>query len=976
VPNGGTIRQSGTVTPGHVAAWTADGVVQDSGPATNGFLTEIGITKNGGIPFGITTRSNLALPYARFTLSIHETSGAIIGVQGYNGLATPPLLFDIGGVIYPFTVSSGVPSVQNVAALRAGTVAIPVLYLQGYYTPGDGGGGMFTYVSTDTTSADNGGTIIVDGDGHRYYRDTGGQPYDVRWFGAVGNGVADDATTIQAAIDSGAQALIFPRTAASVYRTTAALEVSDDQQWFLETGVTINGTSVTTGSAVVAAEGPALVALPALSRNPTAGSKTLVFGSAPSVSAGSVIVLYDPTDGSYNASRNEYRAGEYCEVRNVSGATVTLASPLYETYDASVIDAYRMDAIRFGISGGTIQAPTGAVTVDALSLTRCRDFDVTDTVLLGATDSLLAVTQCVSARLSKVRATSLATSAPFTTGYGIVVSNCQGLDILDCEATAFRHGITVGGGNYIGCVPNRNIKVRGGTYVTTGTLAGADFHGNVEHSVMDGLKASNGITGGGDKNAIQNCRIIGTNLDVGTAVYLTDLAGLSWTIQNNEAFVRSVLNAQRGAFVDVGGNDANALTANTRRGGTLIVKGNRYVDQATLPYAVAAILIRNRGCTQELNIEVVDNDILAAGYSYMTAVNMDRISGAEFNRVVVNGNRILNGSIAVQSGKYITIRKNVIEGGGNNQFGIRGTVTVDYGKLDIQDNTVLGAQLAAIRGERGNANIGVTVVEQNNHVVGYNARNSGSTFWNAGLYAFAQTAWIGGNVVEQQGWWEPPAATASIVGTSIVSVAVTGAGKALFSVPSVTIGGDGASATAAASLALQTYALNAAGTNYLPGDTLTAVGGTFATAARFVVIEVTDAGGVQAVSMTTGGVYSALPTNPVNLTGGTGASAAFDFAGYGLAAVSVTAAGSGYSTAPVTFAVAAGTPGGTIRADTVGTLFAAPNSAQITRASVTTAMEVAFNGANVALPSLPTSTVGLATGAVYRDGSDFLKVIP
>jgi hypothetical protein len=89
-------------------------------------------------------------------------------------------------------------SVSNIAALRAISTADPVLYLQGYYALGDGGQGMFVYNPGDTTSADNGGTIIVDAAGHRWYRDFSG-PCSVRWFGAKGDGATDDLAAIQAA---------------------------------------------------------------------------------------------------------------------------------------------------------------------------------------------------------------------------------------------------------------------------------------------------------------------------------------------------------------------------------------------------------------------------------------------------------------------------------------------------------------------------------------------------------------------------------------------------------------------------------------------------------------------------------------------------------------------------------------------------------------------------------------------------------
>ena len=60
--------------------------------------------------------------------------------------------------------------------------------------------GFFARSLTDTTSADNGGTIIVDAAGRRWIRLYAGQ-VNVKWFGAVGDGVADDLGPIQAAIN-------------------------------------------------------------------------------------------------------------------------------------------------------------------------------------------------------------------------------------------------------------------------------------------------------------------------------------------------------------------------------------------------------------------------------------------------------------------------------------------------------------------------------------------------------------------------------------------------------------------------------------------------------------------------------------------------------------------------------------------------------------------------------------------------------
>lgn len=71
--------------------------------------------------------------------------------------------------------------------------------LRSYYAGGKYGGGEFLYDATDTTSSDDGGSIIVTPSGKRWKRVIDGQGYTFEDFGAKFDGVNDDTAAIQAA---------------------------------------------------------------------------------------------------------------------------------------------------------------------------------------------------------------------------------------------------------------------------------------------------------------------------------------------------------------------------------------------------------------------------------------------------------------------------------------------------------------------------------------------------------------------------------------------------------------------------------------------------------------------------------------------------------------------------------------------------------------------------------------------------------
>lgn len=159
---GQQVQQSGVVSPGHAPAWVTSGVIRDGGSATNSNLTELGITKNGGIPFSVNSANTGAL--TRLYQSV--TGGAAtIGVTSIGGASDGTLTFNMNGSSVTLPAAPGGTILPTVTTTPTISNNSPVCFdgTAGTLKNCGGSPGTGTVTQIDTGTGLTGGPITTTG---------------------------------------------------------------------------------------------------------------------------------------------------------------------------------------------------------------------------------------------------------------------------------------------------------------------------------------------------------------------------------------------------------------------------------------------------------------------------------------------------------------------------------------------------------------------------------------------------------------------------------------------------------------------------------------------------------------------------------------------------------------------------------------------------------------------------------------------
>lgn len=301
--------------------------------------------------------------------------------------------------------------------------------------------------------------------------------FSVLAFGAVGDGVVDDTSTISvalASVSSGGD-LFFP---SGTYKITSAIsQVFDDGVTVRLIGpnAKIDGTSV---AGVVAGDttlitlgGERLASSSLLSSSASRGDYSIILDS-PVDAAATETVLIKSTD-LFNATRPYYCKGELAKVRGVAGAELNLSSPLCDGYTAVTTTVHRLKMPNVEVFGLEVEMDANqlALKIQYANIARVQNANIhgaryTNMSFNYVYDAVALGNEGYDAWYSGT-----------DTSYNIAFASCQNVLAFANNLREARHNISAGGNE-----PCRNVRYIANTTTlhpseTTGDL---EFHGNCE----------------------------------------------------------------------------------------------------------------------------------------------------------------------------------------------------------------------------------------------------------------------------------------------------------------------------------------------------------------------------------------------------------------------------------------------------------------------------------------------------------------
>jgi hypothetical protein len=454
-----------------------------------------------------------------------------------------------------------------------------------------------------------------------------GAPVNVKDFGAKGDGATNDAGAFSAAIAAVAttgQAIYVPAgtyVIGSVLSTTGHLNMfGDGEKSVLDfSGVTAAASGITVTGTVTEIQAVA---------SASAGNLSVVFATAPALTTGDVFILFDDAV-LWNSILSYYYTGEWLECREVSGNTASTTNPLYSSYNATV-NAYKLNS-KPKVSFRNLKLNGGANIFGLLKITFCDKPILENVFAYNENYQCVEIDRCYRPMITNC---VMYNKGVGSDDYGLIISNSQKVQITGGDYYGRRHGITIGGGDGVCAVVNRNIRISNLTISNdiASAVYSADMHGNMQDVVYQGCTIYQGGGWAGADNGYDNCIIYAQS--GGMCIYASEIKGGELFIRNCKLFTKADPSVTGRGIVDVGGN-SSAITPSTDATLSLIVENN-YVYADAASSSTDFMVVANAGSSANVNIYI---DGLRATVNAMSGVLRTRLdSGTAYSQAIVVDN--------------------------------------------------------------------------------------------------------------------------------------------------------------------------------------------------------------------------------------------------------------------------------------------------------------------------------------------------
>lgn len=586
----------------------------------------------------------------------------------------------------------GATPLSSIAALRLTTGSGSVYAVEGWHASTAIGGGTFFYDASDSTSADDGGTVIVNASGSRYKRVGANSRVTVEMFGAYGDGATDDTAACQDAAAAlavkGGGILAFGSTQ---YKITDTITLSSNFDVDMG-GAILDLSSASSGTKAFIAAGSFATGIP-IDVDAAPGDTALTCSGVTGIAAGDWIQIYSETVFDPGWSNGKF--AEFVKVLSVSGSTVNLATKLiggtYLVSDtASIRKATFVENVR--IRGGRcIGSSTATVFHSLCSMTLVHNCRIENIHHRYLNDAAVVLTNCIGAVVTKIHVEDALSSS---SGYGVdIVSACQDCTVSDSVFIRVRHAVT----NATAAADTHGVARRI-TYAnlhvfnTINNGDGFDTHGNAEDLIFancTSFGAFNGFNCECRSVRYVGCKSInathyGFAISIGATVFPASMAIVGCDVINPGVYGISIQ----------GGSTINSSTTESVLVNSCHVSGS--------PFASILVIGQSGAMT------VKGLDISSCHLAGATAAHDSLIVGPYVENARIIGNYVAVNDVAVSglniSAKYAVVALNEFEytvsspNGGSSSACIRLNSASGTGCDEIQITGNIGRQTTSAGG--------------------------------------------------------------------------------------------------------------------------------------------------------------------------------------------------------------------------------------------------------------------------------------